>query len=528
MSCWTAPNSDGTPPVSRVRGWAVRVGVAVLALAVASGCAAVPHREAGLGKFYAQKLSWGPCANFTPATDDTKMFNRSDFDCAYLRVPLDYSQPTGEVARIAVLRQKAVDQVHRIGSLVLNPGGEGSSGTEAVAETADWPGHRLVLQRFDIVGFDPRGVGSSTPQLNCLAPEQRDAFRPHVGTDDTPAGMDEVVSQTKTYAAACLRASGKTLLENVGVRDVARDMDTLRAALGDQKLTYLGFSYGTRIGSSYAEQFPRNVRAMILDGAIDPNEDPAEDDTRTAAAFQAAFVTFATDCATRPGCPLGADPKAAIAVFTGLVTPLIHNPIPLPDGRGLSYNDAIIATIDALYFQARWPQLESALQALRSGRGERMMALADDDEGRQRDGSYDTWADGYVPIVCSDNDPITDRAQLLRLNTTIDQMTPFRDIGPIPIPARDICPFWPVPNTSQKHQLNIPALATPLVVAITGDPATPYQSGVNLAKELHGRLLTVHGTQHTITFGNNPCVDGIADNYLTNFTPPPNGAQCAI
>jgi pimeloyl-ACP methyl ester carboxylesterase len=422
---------------------------------------AAPNRAADLDTFYAQKLTWGPCRSFAPSTDDTEMFSRPDFDCAYLTVPLDYSQPKGQIARIAVLRQKAADRVHRIGSLVVNPGGEGSSGNQAVAEAADWPGRRLVLQRFDIVGFDPRGIGASTPRLDCLTPEQRDAFRPHIETDDTPVGLDDVVAQAKSYAATCLRASGRALLANVGARDVARDMDILRAALGDKKLTYLGFSYGTRIASSYAEQFPHNVRAMILDGALDPNEDPAEGDMRTAAAFQAAFVTFATDCATRPGCPLGTDPKAATAVFTTLVKPLIDNPIPLRDGRQLSYNDAIIGTIYALYLQARWPQLELALQALPSGRGGRMMFLADGAEGRQRDGSYDTWPNATVPITCSDNDPITDRDRLLRLNTTIDQMTPFRDDGAIPIPGRDICPFWPVPNTSQKHQLNIPALAQP-------------------------------------------------------------------
>jgi hypothetical protein len=187
----------------------------MLALAAAGGCAAVPDGAAGLEKFYAQQLSWGPCRSFVPSTDDTEMFSRPDLDCAYLTVPLDYSQPAGETARIAVLRQKAVDRVHRIGSLVVNPGGEGSSGNEAVAESADWPGHRLVLRRFDIVGFDPRGVGASTPRLNCLTPAQRDAFRPHIETDDTPAGMDAVASQAKSYAAACLRASGKALLANV-------------------------------------------------------------------------------------------------------------------------------------------------------------------------------------------------------------------------------------------------------------------------------------------------------------------------
>jgi pimeloyl-ACP methyl ester carboxylesterase len=500
-----------------------------------AGKAVGPVPVADLQKFYAQKLEWGPCTHFAPAAEDRETFGEAKFECTYLQVPLDYSQPNGKIAQIAVLRQKASAPDRRIGSLVINPGGPGASGTESATNVSTAIGNGPLAQRFDLVGFDPRGVGASKPVIHCFTPAERDADRADDEADNTPAGVARLEQKAKDYDAKCEQRSGRDLLANAGTRDVVKDMDVLRSALGDAKLNYLGYSYGTRLGYSYAEEFPGNVRTMVLDGALDPDQGLIDRAVAQSAGFQHAFDAFAASCAAQPDCPLGPDPKAATENFRNLVIPLIHDPFKQRDGRNLSYSDAMTGVIQALYSQQLWQPLQIGLQelALRRQLTDRptglLMLLADLYQGRQPDGSYQYTLDAFTAIGCVDDKPVTDPAVTLEADKRAREAAPFRDDGRGPNPARDVCAFWPVPNTSQPHEPRVAGLPQVLVVSGTGDPATPYEAGVNLAKALNARLLTVENNQHTVVLqGASQCVDDIVTKYYTDLALPPDGSRCAV
>lgn len=499
-------------------------------LSVAAGATSLAGCTSGqdsLAEFYGQKLSWGGCGTFAVSEGDKQAFADPSFDCAWLRVPLDYGHPGGPVATVAVLRHKATEPGQKIGSLVVNPGGPGAAGTSYVTGLAQRLGDQEITRRFDLVGFDPRGVGSSQPGLKCLTPAERDADRLDVQVDHTPAGVVRIENHERDYGNKCLqRSGGDQVLANAGTRDVVRDMDVLRAALGDQKLTYLGLSYGTRLGFSYAEQFPHNVRALVLDGALDPHHSLELQAVDQAGGFQHAFDAFAAWCAHQPECPLGADPAHATGRYHQLVLPLIEHPVALAGGRALSYDDAITATVQALYSPQRWDTLRQALAKLANADGGILMQLADDYDGRRPDGTYTYKADAFNAIRCVDDKPITDPTQDLQADTRRRQLAPFLDDGHGPSPARNLCAFWPVPNTLAAHPLHITGLPPVLIIAVTGDPATPYRNGVNLATELNARLLTVEGTQHAVALHGTPCIDTIVTHYLTDLALPPDHTRC--
>ncbi|BDX31626.1 protease [Mycobacterium antarcticum] len=445
-------------------------------------------------------------------------------ECGMLSVPVDYAKPDGDVARIAMIRFKATGD--KIGSLIVNPGGPGESGVQAAASlVGTMP--ESVRQRFDLVGFDPRGVGSSTPAVWCNSDADNDRLRADPQVDYTPEGVAHIESETKQFVDRCVEKMGEEFLANVGTVSVAKDLEAMRIALGDQKLTYLGYSYGTRIGSAYAEAYPQNVRAMILDGAVDPNADPVEADIRQAAAFQTAFNDYAADCAQGPDCPLGTDPAKAVDVYKSLVEPLVENPAKTKDPRGLSYSDSVIGTILPLYSPNLWRHLTQGLSELKRGSGDTMLALADLYMGRDEQGHYNNSTDVRVAVNCVDEPPIKDRKTIIDEDRRAREVAPFMSYGQFTGNAPlGTCAFWPVPATSTPHQLEVAGLPPVLVVSTTNDPATPYQAGVDLAKQLGGSLLTFEGTQHTVVFQGDACVDDIAAKYLVDVAVPPPGARC--
>ena len=445
-------------------------------------------------------------------------------DCGSLSVPVDYAKPDGDVAQIAMIRFKATGD--KIGSLIVNPGGPGESGISAAASLVGaMP--ESVRQRFDLVGFDPRGVGASTPAVWCNSDEDNDELRADPEVEYTPEGVEHIEGQTKDFVARCVEKMGDEFLANVGTVSVAKDLDAMRAALGDEKLTYLGFSYGTRIGSAYAEAFPQNVRAMILDGAIDPNADPIEADIRQAAAFQKAFNDYAADCAKDSDCPLGTDPAKAVEVYKGLVEPLVENPAETQDPRGLSYSDAIVGTILPLYSPNLWRHLTQGLSELKDGSGDTMLALADLYMGRDEDGHYNNSTDVRVAVNCVDEPAVKDRQKVIEEDRRAREVAPFMSYGDFTGNAPlGTCAFWPVEPTSKPHQISVAGLPPILVVSTTNDPATPYQAGVDLAKQLGGSLVTFQGTQHTVVFQGNKCVDDVAATYLIDVTVPAADPRC--
>jgi pimeloyl-ACP methyl ester carboxylesterase len=495
--------------------------------APASSAAPTPGAvPAGLERFYAQRPAWGSCLPFATTDDQRQYYAQPGFQCAKIDVPIDYGNPQGPTAQLAISRLKATDPTQRIGSLVVNPGGPGASGVDIASQLALLMKNTEVARKFDLVGFDPRGIGASTPTIHCLTAAQQDAQRSTDTLDPSPAGVARAEAAARQTADGCAQKTGASFLANVGTRDVARDMDVLRGVVGDKQLSYLGYSYGTHIGSTYAEEFPRNVRAMVLDGAVDPDQNSTDALVDQGRGFQGVFDAFAKDCASKPGCPLGADPGLATARYQQLTRPLLAKPIALPDGRRLSFGDAQQGTIQALYATSLWPQLRQGLTELVGGNGQTLMGLADEYYDRAPDGTYSPQQDAFNAVRCVDDPQIRDHAQALDQARRYNAVTPFLDTGRGPSPALDACGFWPVPATDGPHVPQVPGLAAPLVVSTTDDPATPYQSGVNLAKDLNGSLLTKVGDQHTASFQGFPCVDAIVTRYLVDGTPAPPNARC--
>lgn len=249
-----------------------------------------------------------------------------------MSVPIDYNNPGGAQAKLAVIRVPATGQ--RMGSLLVNPGGPGGSAVDMVAAMAPDLENSPVRRNFDLVGFDPRGVGHSTPALRCRTDAEFDAYRREPMVDYSPAGVAHIEQLYRQLAQQCVNRMGSAFLANAGTASVARDMDAVRQALGDEQINYLGYSYGTELGTAYLEKFGNHVRAMVLDGAIDPTVGPIDENVNQMAGFQTAFNDYATDCARSPGCPLGTDPSQFVARYHALVDPLATKPARTADPAG--------------------------------------------------------------------------------------------------------------------------------------------------------------------------------------------------
>jgi pimeloyl-ACP methyl ester carboxylesterase len=483
---------------------------------------------AGLEEFYGQPLAWESCDNYGKTDYDRDALKAANLQCTHLTVPLDYAKPAGDTIKLGILRRPAKSRADRIGSLVVNPGGPGAAGLSTAAGLAD--ANETLANRFDFVGFDPRGVGSSEPTVECLTDKEMDAER---AADDeldaSPAGVARLNDEAKDFAAKCVTNTehGKEMLANIGTRDVAKDIDILRAALGDEKLTYLGYSYGTRIGSTYAETFPKNVRALVLDGALDPSKSPVEEVVEQGKGFQKAFDDFVAWCVDQGDCALGTDKSKGLQQFHDLVRPLGDNPVEVGDGRRLSYEDATTGVVQALYSEQLWEHLNTGLNELKQNEGATLMSLADLYLERDRNGTYSTTQDVFSAVRCVDDPRVTDPNTALAINREYKAAAPFLDDGNPPVAVLDSCAYWPVPNTTEPHVPNVPGLPKVLVISTTGDPATPYQAGVALAKGLGGGLLTYEATQHTVFLQKNRCVDDAGAAYLTDLTLPAEGTRCA-
>jgi pimeloyl-ACP methyl ester carboxylesterase len=382
-----------------------------------------------------------------------------------------------------------------------------------------------VGRRMDLIGFDPRGIGASEPKIVCRNTREEDAERLDLDLDTSPAGIAQTESENRAYAALCAQRVGNDLLANAGTRDVARDMDVMRSALGDAKLNFLGYSYGTRLGTSYAEQFPGNVRAMVLDGALDPNENLMQSLVNQGAGFQQSFDSFVAWCVTQSRCWLGTVPKdQANQAFQQLLLPLTVAARPVGD-RELSYTDATIGTIQALYTDQLWPVLNRGLMELVNGNGSTLLALADIYYQRDENG-YSGSQDAFEAVRCVDDPPVTDPVVLLEADRRYREAAPFLDDGHLPSAARDACAFWPVPPTGETAAAQVEGLPPVLVVSTTGDPATPYQAGVELARRLRGKLVTFEGNRHTVALQGVRCVDDVVSAYFVRLSVPKRATLC--
>lgn len=446
--------------------------------------------------------------------------------CGSIAVPVDWANPGGPQANLAVIQIPATGD--RIGVLMVNPGGPGASAVDTVAEMGAALAGSEIAERFDLVGVDPRGVGHSTPQLRCRTDAEFDAFRREPLADYSPAGVAHIERVYRQFAQSCVEKMGTDFLAGVGTATAAHDLDVVRAALGAHQISYLGYSYGTELGSAYAERYPGRVRAMVLDGAIDPGLDPIEHRIGQMAGFQNAFTAYATDCARSPGCPLGTDPAHFVTRYHQLVNPLVQRPGPTSDPRGLSYQDAITGTVNALYSQRYWKFLTSGLLGLQRGTdaGD-LLLLADEYQGRDASGRYTNRQDAFTAIGCVDSPYPADPASWVELDRRAREVAPFLSYGAFTgLAPRDVCTMWPVPPTSSPRPASSPGPGKVVVVSTTGDPATPYRAGVDLARQMRAPLITFEGTQHTVVFNGDACVDTAVVDFLVDSAPPPDGLRC--
>jgi len=388
-------------------------------------------------------------------------------------------------------------------------------------------GEHPVTKQFDLIGFDPRGVGASTPALDCFTDAEREADR--LVNSLNSGGKDYTEAENRQLYRNCAeRSGGEDVLAHVGTRDVVRDMDVLRAVLGDEKLSFLGASYGTRLGAIYAETFPRNVRALVLDGAIDPTLGTTARRVALFAGFQHAFENMAAYCAQSPTCPLGEDAQQATAAFQQIVRPLIDHPITTPDGRQVTYTAVVDGVTTGLYGEVGWRAVILALTELKAGGGKTLLFLRDILSQRSADGSYGNGNESLLAINCLDEERHTSE-QETTMTRDIFRVAPFIDTGRS-VNARDLCEHWPVqPTVGYPYARNIKGLPRTLVVSVTRDPATPHEGGISLAKSLGASLLTVEGEQHGVALiAGNACVNDIVGDYLINLKTPAEGATCTL
>jgi len=452
-------------------------------------------------------LEWAPCADVGNAV--------VDLDCAELSVPVDHADPEGAQLELALARIEATGDP--IGSLVFNPGGPGGSGIEFLANAAVVMPAELSRQ-FDLVGFDPRGVGQST-SVDCENELDDEVTLLEAGDDE---GWAALVREAEDVPSTCTEAT-LGLAPWVGTNNAARDLDLIRAALGDEQLSYVGFSYGTRLGATYAELFPDHVRALVLDGGVAPTDDLDVLDLGQAEGFDLAFGNFAAACDADADCAL-ADIGPALDVYDGLVAEITEaGTFPAGDDRVLTPGELQLGVVAALYSTQTWPILAEALElADQDQDGSLLQVLADSLLGRRPDGSYDNSQVANTFVNCADGParpPVADVRSAA--DAAADRSELFGDL----LRADTGC--IGVPDAVDPLAIGPADGAAPiLVIGTTGDPATPYEWSVQLAESLtSGVLYTVEGDGHT-AFLSIDCVEPVVVDYLVDLIVPADGSSC--
>lgn len=515
--------------MTRQRAPYLRVGgLGLLALTVAlSGCdrnSATPASQpsqpanpsataaptADLAKFYSQKLTWQNCQ------DHAK--------CTQLTVPIDYAKPGGATIKIAVLKAPATGK--RKGSLVVNPGGPGGSGVDYAA-AADYIVTPQVRKAYDIVGFDPRGVQRSAP-ITCLDDKALDKY---LGSDQTPddaAEQTTFMNETKGLADAC-KAKAGPLLGHVSTVEAAKDMDVLRAAIGSTKLDYLGKSYGTFLGSTYADLFPKKVGRFVLDGVVSPDQSNTQLNKGQAQGFELATHTYVKHCVAKGSCPLGDTEAAGMQKIRDFLASVDQQPIKVtkdPDVKQLTEGWAAMGIAAAMYDQNSWDGLTTAFRSAFAGDGDPLMKLADSYADRNSDGSYSGNIMQVInAVTCLDRPAAKDASSYAKDAADFSKTAPTW--GPMLAWGTAVCASWPVPATGKPHKITAAGSGSIVVIGTTRDPATPYASSQELASMLqNGHLITFVGDGHTAYGRSNDCVDGAVDAYLLDGKVPADNLRC--
>jgi pimeloyl-ACP methyl ester carboxylesterase len=466
-----------------------------------------PATDSAFAKYYKQQVEWADC-------DD-------DFQCTQVQVPLDWDEPAGETIELAAIRLPA--QGTKLGSLLVNPGGPGVSGVSyaRVARQAFGP---PLLRSYDIVGFDPRGIGESQP-ISCLPDSQLDAYVAADTTPDDAAELAASVADVQRFAKACQQNTGR-LLGEVDTRSTVRDMDVLRAIVGDDVLSYLGASYGTYIGAWYAQTFPWRVGRLVLDGAVDPSLTAKEYVAGQAEGFSRALKAYVDDCQSQSDCPLRGSLEDGLAQIGTLVERADSAPLKTDDPkRPLTQSLMITGIAQALYATQLWPQLTAGLTEALRGTGTSLLELADTYLERDDKGRFGQTIAANPAIFCLDvPEPRTpaqigaDAAELQRKFPPLGGAIGWGGLS---------CSQWPLEAVVPRQSLTAEGAAPILVLGTVDDPATPYEWAQGLASQLSsGRLLTWEGTVHTAYNQGNDCIDDKVESYLLSGAVPAEGTRC--
>ncbi len=465
--------------------------------------------DASLEPYYSQVLRWDQCGEFL---------------CTTARAPLDWDDPSAEEIELALIRQPAKED--KVGSLFVNPGGPGVSGYDFVAGSIDLAATGAVQDGYDIVGFDPRGVGRSTA-VSCLEPKELDQLLYGVppgsrGSNGWITGQNEL---THAFGQACLTSTG-ALLANVDTLSAARDLDMLRAALGEEQLDYLGFSYGAYLGTVYAGTYPDKVGRLVLDGAIDPSLGEAQITLAQAQGLETALRSYLAACIPAATCPFQGSADDAMASVRAILDAVSKNPIPSTDGRTVGADTLLIAIAAPLYNAESWPALDTLFSTVLAGQAEFALTLVDGYYGRTPEGTYTgNLFEALRAVKCLDYPAQNNVAVMKEQGKALTDAAPH--LGPYLAYSDLACLSWPFRSEHVPAPITAPGAAPILVLGTTNDPSTPYQWAVTVASQLEsGILVTRQGDGHTAFNKGNACVDATVEQYLIDGVVPPADVLC--
>ncbi|WP_166879768.1 alpha/beta hydrolase [Salinibacterium sp. ZJ450] len=493
----------------------------VVVLLALAGCApsqapttSTPTGEevsAALQPFYDQQLQWESCG--------------ASLQCTTADAPLDWDNPQAESIELALVRQVAQGG-DRLGSLLVNPGGPGSSGYDFVKDSLDFATSERLQSRYDIVGFDPRGVGSSSA-VDCYDdPAEMDTYLYELPTQQpgSDAGIEETRASMASFGQACLEHTGP-LLEHIDTVSAARDLDLLRAVLGDEKLNYLGYSYGTLLGATYAELYPGHTGRLVFDGAVDPATSEFDVSATQAQGFESAMRSYLDDCLTSNECPFHGTVDEGMQTIADLLTSLDASPLRHSDGRELGGSTMFTAIVLPLYNTASWPLLNDLFAEVLTGETDTAFMLADSYNGRSADGTYlNNQTEAFISINCLDyeSNPTNDQIR--------EQAAEMAVLAPVFGPRMSYgtgCAGWPFPAERERGPIAAAGSSDILVVGTTNDPATPYVWAENMAGQLeNGHLVTYNGEGHTAYNKSNSCVQDAVEDYFIDGTVPEADPNC--
>lgn len=457
-----------------------------------------PPPGTGLTRYQRQQLDWERCGQ--------------GFSCTTMLAPLDYADPDGTAITLSVAKRPATSS-RRLGSLIINPGGPGGSGVGYVAYF-----NAAGLESYDIVGWDPRGVGRSTP-VNCFGRDDLDRYFSMDNSPDDPGELRARIDAQIEFGQSCLRRSG-ALLEHVSTIETVRDLDLLRYLIGDSKINYFGSSYGTRIGALYAELFPQRVGRMVLDGAVDIN---SKSKINQVDGFERALRHFASWCADEH-CRLGAQRDEVLSKIKDFLDRLDQQPLAVAGGRTLSQQQGVEAVFYSMYGgRGSWPELRDGLTAaIFDGNGAGLLQLADASDRRNRDGTYGQLNYAFPAIRCLDSQDDSVRAAEKRLAEE-SRRAPI--LGRLNGPDL-ACPLWPVKSAAKQPVVDADGAPPILVIGTTGDPATPYEHAKSMADELSSAVLVTFNGEGHLAYGQSGCVKSWVDAYLVRNHVPRDGTRC--